>query len=128
MAVFDDYLSLVRRMSGLEFLPQAPEGWAELAKVLRARSKNQEHAGRIVSRFLEPGAPARCPTPGELAMMAKSVAVDPRLDRPELAPACEECAPFGGTHHYARNGVERCVCARGRTLRALDAARAGGVV
>lgn len=119
------YLSMVRRMGGLEFTPQTPEAWAELAKVLRDRSKSQEHAARIVGRFLEPGAPTRCPTPGELAVVARSVPADPKIDRAELAPSCDECKPYNGLWRWndERGGLQRCGCARGLKLRELDESR-----
>ncbi len=124
MAGFD-YLAEVRRLGGLEFTPQTPEAWVELARTLKNRSRSAEHARRIIDRFLEPGAEARCPTPGDLAVVAKGVAADPKLDRPELAAACEECEPYAGNWRWChqRAGLERCSCARGLKLRAMDDAR-----
>jgi hypothetical protein len=116
----------VRRLGGLEYTPQTAEAWAELAKVLKRYSKSQEHATRIIGRFLEEGAPTKCPSPGEVIAMARAVPGDPTQDRPELAPPCEKCAPFEGAHQLVvRDGVEamaRCDCPRGRKLHALAVA------
>ena len=38
-----------------------------------------------------------------------------------LPPACRDCRPFGGSWRQALNGgMERCACARGRALEALE--------
>ena len=119
-----DYLALVKRLGGLSFPPQTPEAWMELARVLKKRAKSPDHAERIVGRFLEPGAPRECPTPGELASMAMSVPADAKLDRPDLAKPCVQCIDFGGAWRMnKKGGMERCNCARGLKLAAMDAAR-----
>lgn len=127
MAEKIDYLSEVRRMGGLEFTPQTPEAWAELAKILQRHAKSRDHASRIVGRFLEPGAGTRFPTPGEFASAARSIPADASFDRPDLPNACEACEPYAGLYRIvARNGAEgaaRCDCARGTRLRQLDAIR-----
>lgn len=112
------------RMGGLSFTPSTPEAWAELAKVLRRYAKDGKHATRIIDRFLEPGAPRECPTPGELAAIARDVPADPKLDRPQLVDPCEKCRDYGGNWKWnTRGGLERCDCPRGMKLAALDAAR-----
>jgi hypothetical protein len=123
----DPYLSQVRRLGGLEFTPGTPEAWAELAKTLKRESRSLEHAGRIVGRFTAAGAPKHCPTPGELATVARSVPSDASLDNPTLPSACEECEPLQGLYRLIRRGdaegVGRCRCPRGLALAALDASR-----
>jgi hypothetical protein len=124
------FMSQARRLGGLEFVPQTSEAWAELAKVLKRMSKTQNHAKRIIDRFLEEGAPARCPTPGEVMAVARNVNADPSLDRPELPGPCNECEPFGGNYRMVvRNEIEamgRCECPRGKKLQALSAAPKSG--
>lgn len=123
------YLSQARRLGGLEFTPQTPEAWAEIAKTLRSRSKSREHAERIIGKFLEAGAPTRCPTPGDVAVMARNTPENPEHDHPELPEPCDECRPFAGLYRIVENergsGAGRCLCARGAKLAALDAARTG---
>lgn len=123
MAGFD-WLAEVRRLGGLEFTPQTAEAWLELARTLKKRSASAEHARRIIDRFLEPGAPQKCPSPGDMAVVASQVPADPKLDRPELADPCNACSPFGGNwREGTRGGVERCSCPRGQKLRLLDEVR-----
>jgi hypothetical protein len=125
------YLKQTARLGGLEFPPQTPEAWNELAKVLQRRSVSLEHAERIVSRWLE--TESKCPTPADLNYFASNVTGDPSLDRPILPDPCPECAGFNGTHRMvtriAKNGeevygLERCTCARGLRLKALEKAHA----
>lgn len=128
------YLKQVARLGGLQFPPQTPEAWNELARVLQRRSVNQEHAERIVTRWLE--TESHCPTPAELNYFAASVTGDPALDRPVLPAPCPECEPYGGTHRLVQRtrkngeiieGLERCECARGLRLKALEKAHADSV-
>ena len=119
----DFFLSQVRRLGGLDFTPQTAEAWTELAKVLKRCAKSAEHARRIIGRFTEEGAPTKCPTPGELAVLARNVPSNPEYDRPELPDPCPECQIYGGSYRLVtHNGVEgmaRCSCPRGRKLQSL---------
>ena len=125
------HLKQVARMGGLRFPPQTPEALSELAKVLQRCSDSQEHAERIISRWLE--TESQCPTPAELNSFAGSVTGDPALDRPLLPAPCAECEPYNGTHRVVSRkakygeiveGLDRCTCPRGIRLRALEKAYA----
>jgi len=126
VAKSDDFLSQAKRMGGLHFCPQTAEAWNEIAKILMRHCKTVEHASRVIDRFLSPGASEDFPTPGAVAQAARDTPADPKLDRPDLPAGCPDCEPYGGLWRDGkRGGVERCGCARGLKLSALDAIRAG---
>ena len=115
---FSVCLREIKRMGGLEFPPAFVEGWQELAKALQERAVSEEHAKRIVSRWIEHN--TAVPKPSEIRYFAANVPADPLLDQPRLPAPCEICAPDGGLFVQTERGVKRCTCPRGQRLKLSD--------
>lgn len=124
------FLSEIKRMGGLEYPPSTTEAWTELARRLRKSAATQEHAERIVTRWIDTH--SGFPRPNELETFAEAVPKNPAFDRPDLPAPCAICDPRSETNRcadqdglfvLAENGVGRCACDRGRKLKHLDQQR-----
>lgn len=127
------YMAMLCRFAGLPYASTLTDvGWRELADVLREESDGVIHAEKIVDEFLrtprrdEDGQLlAAIPAPIELRMFARGIA-----SGSPTATACPCCSSYAGAHCFRemcggtpRDTPVRCLCARGRQLRAMDLAR-----
>lgn len=114
--------ALIRLCAGMDFFPADAEVRRLLVGRLHRLAKNHDHAKAMINRWLDTQTAA--PKVADLVALAGEVPSTPGASLP--AP-CEECAANGGNwrvvHRGGAEGMDRCLCARGVALRALDGAR-----
>ena len=133
------YMKLLKPLQGFTFSEnQRPGLWIELAIALKETSASEEHAGRIVARFVrEPRYDGReqlvttMPAAIELRVFAQRVPPDPMAEG-GLAEACELCAPNCGMGVYVTvkdgsKAIAYCECERGQRLKAMQAKRLAAI-
>jgi hypothetical protein len=103
--------------------PFEDEGRRELGMQIKRLAKSEEHARRIIDAAITE---QRCPTPARLNAIAEDL---PASGKGIPLPAgCARCHGYGNVsfERPPDSGYwfsERCACARGRHLAALDAER-----
>jgi len=97
----------VYRMSSMDYFPQAEDAKFELIRVLSRGAKSDEHAGRIIDKWIYELKSAAAPKPAELAELCRTV--DAIADRPKRQ-RCGECidgwvtGQFLITHSHGQAG------------------------
>ena len=104
--------ALIRLCSGLDFFPSDVEVRRLLVERLHRSAKNHDHAKAMIERWLD--IQTEAPKAVDLIRLAGEV----RIEIANLPKGCEICCghPFVVTDR----GAQRCMCARGQALKAMD--------
>jgi hypothetical protein len=112
-----DCANYIRLCSGLDFFPSDVEVRRLLVERLHRSAKNHGHAKAMIERWLDTQTVA--PKVVDLIRLAGEV----RIEMSNLPKGCEICSgqPFVVTDR----GAQRCGCARGEALKAMEVSERG---
>jgi hypothetical protein len=134
-AELDPYMRILGPFDGLAYASLIGDGaWRELAIALKEESVSEEHARRIVARFVrQPRYDTKgylvtdVPSAMEFRVYARTIPGNPDAEGP-LPEGCDLCRPYGGLGvlvlRAGMEAIEHCGCARGVRLKTMRAAKA----
>jgi len=113
---------LIRLCTGLDFFPADAPARELLVETLRRRADSDEHAERIIDRWIE--TERKAPVPADIVQLARDIPLGAEGAIPGGCPECQgQDWVVQETKEHSAAG--RCSCPRGRFLMARDVERQG---